>query len=57
MFYGEEGSTAHNHENVEVAFKVQVFYVAIDQLIQEITRRSEKISKISNVFVHLDYKS
>lgn len=44
VFYDEEGSTAHDHENEEVAFKVKVFYVALDQRSRGDQRKSEKLA-------------
>ena len=37
--YGESTTTAYEHETEENAFKVNVFYAALDTLIQEINSR------------------
>ena len=48
--FGESSSLAHEHENEVEKFKVEVFYVALDKLMQEITRRSQTVAKIHNIF-------
>ena len=40
----------YEHENEEVAFKVVIYNVALDTLIQEIKSRFETTTKIDNIF-------
>ena len=47
--FGESSSLAHEHENEVEKFKVEVFYVALDKLMQEITR-SHTVAKIHNIY-------
>uniref|UniRef100_H3A7E7 Uncharacterized protein n=1 Tax=Latimeria chalumnae TaxID=7897 RepID=H3A7E7_LATCH len=49
-FHDEDRTTMYNHENQETEFKVDVFYVALDTFIREITRRSETAQKINSIF-------
>ena len=43
-------TTVYEHENEEVAFKVNIYNVALDTLIQEIKSRFETTAKIDNMF-------
>ena len=43
-------TTVYEHENEEVAFKVNIYNVALDTLIQEIKSRFERTAKIDNMF-------
>ena len=49
-FFGEDRTTAYEHENEEVGFKVNIFNVALDTLIQEIKSRFETTTKVNNMF-------
>ena len=50
-FYGEDmQTTVYEHENEEVAFKVVIYNVALDTLIQKIKSRFETTTKIDNMF-------
>ena len=48
--YGESRTAAHEHETEENAFKVNVFYVALDTLIQEINSRFVAMNSINEMF-------
>ena len=48
--YDESRTAAHEHETEENAFKVNVFYVALDTLIQEINSRFVAINSINEMF-------
>ena len=49
-FVGEDRTTAYEDENEEVGFKVNIFNVALDTLIQEIKSRFETTTKVNNMF-------
>ena len=49
-FFGEDRTTAYEYENEEVGFKVNIFNVALDTLIQEIKSRFETTTKVNNMF-------
>ena len=49
-FYGDTTSAAYKHQNEEISFKVNVFYIAIDTLIQEINSRFEAMKSINEIF-------
>ena len=49
-FYGDSTSAAYEHQNEEISFKVNVLYIAIDTLIQEINSRFEAIKSINEIF-------
>ena len=49
-FYGDSISAAYEHQNEEISFKVNVFYIAIDTLIQEINSRFEAMKSINEIF-------
>ena len=48
--FGESTTSAYEHETEEDAFKVNVFYVAIDTLIQEINSRFAAMNNINDMF-------
>ena len=50
LFYGESTSAVYKHKNEGTLFKVNVFYIAIDTLIQEIHSRFEAMSSINEMF-------
>ena len=54
-FYGDSTSAAYEHQNEEISFKVNVFYIAIDTLIQEINSRFEA-SKSTNEMLSFIWK-
>ena len=49
-FYGDSTSAAYEHQNEDISFKVNVFYIAIDTLIQEINSRFEAMKSINEIF-------
>ncbi|MCY3927482.1 MAG: DUF4371 domain-containing protein [Acidobacteria bacterium] len=48
--YGESTTAAYEHETEEDAFKVNVFYVALDTLIHEIDSRFAAMNSINEMF-------
>ena len=48
--YGESITSAYEHETEEDTFKVNVFYVALDTLIQEINSRFAAMNNINDMF-------
>ena len=48
--YGESKTSAYEHETEEDTFKVNVFYVALDTLIQEINNRFAAMNNINDTF-------
>ena len=49
-FFGEDRTTAYEHENEEVGFKANIFNVVLDTLIQEINSRFQTTTKVNNRF-------
>ena len=49
-FYDDSTSAVYKHQNEEISFKVNVFYIAIDTLIQEINSRFEAMKSINEIF-------
>ena len=50
IYFDEDRRNAYEHANEEERFRVDVFYVALDKLIQEIKTRFQKAEKINNMF-------
>ena len=52
-FYGDSTSAAYEHQNEEISFKVNVFYIEIDTLIQETNSRFEAMKSINEMFASI----
>ena len=50
IYFDEDKRNACEHTSEEQRFRVDVFYVALDKLIQEINTRFQKAEKINNMF-------
>ena len=49
-FHDEDRRNVYNHSNEEDRFRVEVFFTALDKLIEEIRRRSQKAEEINRMF-------
>ena len=49
-FHDEDRRNVYNHSNEEDRFQVEVFFAALDKLIEEIRRRSQKAEEINRMF-------
>lgn len=52
-FHDEDRASAHEHEDEEMDFKVNVFNVTLDTLVSQITNRYQITEKVNNMFSFL----
>ena len=50
IYFDQDKRNAYEHTSEEKRLRVDVFYVALDKLIQEINARFQKAEKINNMF-------